>query len=96
MQTVEQAVREAGGAVGNQRGVGGVQHLDLQFQLGEEDGFPFADEFGHSDAEELLAAGGGGVHAADHPLRVPDQDPRAGREGGLGRWCRRGPVHASE
>ena len=89
----EQAVGEAGGAVGDQRGLRGVEDLDLPFQSGQEDRLAFADEFGHADAEELLAAGGGGVHAADHPLRVADDDPGAGGEGGFGR-CGGGLVHA--
>ena len=91
----EQAVGEAGRAVADQGRFRGVQHLDLRLQLGEEDGLPFADEFGHADAEELLAAGRRGVHAADHPLGVPDEDTGAGREGDLG-WWGRGLVHASE
>ena len=86
----EEAVSEAGGAVRNQDSAGGVEHLDLGFERGEEDGLPFAYEFGHADTEELLAAGGGRVHAADDPLGVPDQHPGAGGEGDLGRCgCRR-------
>ena len=54
----EQAVGEAGRAVGDQRGLRGVQHLDSRFERGEEDRLPLPDEFGHADAEELLAAGG--------------------------------------
>ena len=91
----EQAVGKAGGPVRDQGRLRGVQHLDLRFERGEEDRLPLANEFRDADAEELLAAGGGGVHAADHPLRVADQDPGAGSEGDLGRR-RRGLVHGCE
>ena len=79
---VQPAVREAGRAVRHQPGLGGIEHLDVGLERGEEVRLPFPDQLRDPVAYELVPAVRRAVDAADHPLRVPDHDAGAGREDG--------------
>ena len=71
---------ETGGVVRNQLGFGRIEDRDaLAFDLREETRFLVPDDFGDAGDQDRMAAGAGGVNAADNPFGIPDKYPRPGR-----------------
>jgi hypothetical protein len=81
---VEKGVGVARGGVGDEFGVFGAQEGDVFVEVGEEDGFAIAHEFGEPDGGDGQGVIGGAVHLADEPFGVADEDPGAGGDRGVG------------